>query len=421
MPFATRSAGSQAYLTPAVRHAPAGLLSLALMDARNQFLALLSHWETAMEQGLTLPPFETLERPEWLAGHVAWFADWWIGRNPRRTQGAACPHDAPRLAADEPATDRWWNPVLAPHARRWEMPLPSVAELRPVLLDQLERTLELLDRTPGSDEGLYFWRVALLHEDLRCEQLVVQAQELGLSLPVVTSAVLALREPLLLPATTWRLGEPGPGLCADIEQGLHEVQVPSFEIDAQPVSWGQMVEFVLDGGYDRQELWAPAGWEWLQLQSSLDGRRGPRHVEQIGGATGAVLQSRFGRSVRMASQQPAMHVSWWEADAYARWAGRRLPTEVEWEIAATQAASRGFRWGDVWEWTAGTVRPWPGFAAAPWTRYTDWEAQPAFGRARVLRGASFATSGRWVYPRRRAFALPQRDDLFVGFRTCSVD
>ena len=78
-------------------------------------------------------------------------------------------------------------------------------------------------------------------------------------------------------------------------------------------------------------------------------------------ASGAVLQTLFGRPARMAGSQSAMHVSWWEADAWARWAGRRLPTEVEWEIAAHAAARRGFRWGDVREWTAGTLRPWPGF------------------------------------------------------------
>jgi gamma-glutamyl hercynylcysteine S-oxide synthase len=122
----------------------------------------------------------------------------------------------------------------------------------------------------------------------------------------------------------------------------------------------------------------------------------------------------------MAGSQSVMHVSWWEADAWARWAGRRLPTDVEWEVAAHAGARRGFRWGDVREWTATTLRPWEGFVADPWTRGTEFEAQPLFGRARVQRGASFATRSRMKHPKFRGFARPERDDAFVGFRTCTL-
>ena len=95
---------------------------------------------------------------------------------------------------------------------------------------------------------------------------------------------------------------------------------------------------------------------------------------------------------------------------------RRLPTEVEWEIAAHATAGRGFRWGDVHEWTAGTFRPWPDFSADPWESYS----LPWFERARVLRGASFATRARMKHPKFRGFALPSRDDIFVGFRSCAA-
>jgi len=198
------------------------------------------------------------------------------------------------------------------------------------------------------------------------------------------------------------------------------VQVPEFEIDAQPVSWAQYVEFIADGGYDREELWRPEGWSWLQAEAARDGRRGPRHVEQIGVASGAVMQSVFGRATRMGAGQPVMHASWWEADAYARWAGRRLPAEAEWEIAALQAGRRGFRWGDVHEWTAGTLRPFDGFRSDAWTPQAELDTRNVFGRARVLRGASFATRRRLRHPRARGWALPERDDGFVGFRTCAI-
>ncbi|TFZ00369.1 ergothioneine biosynthesis protein EgtB [Ramlibacter humi] len=403
-----------------LRDPDAGVLSLALMDARNQTLQLLARYDEAMAAGLKVPVRPEFELPQWIAGHLGWFAEYWIGRNPRRGLGARCPADAPRLASIEPMADRWYHPLLSPHDARWDLPLPTPSELRAWLMETLERTVDLLDHAGPDDDGLFFFRAALLHEDLRGEQLVRQAQALGLSMPIRLPAALALREPVQLPATRWRLGSEKGGFVFDVEQWAHEVEVPEFEIDAQPVSWSQYVEFVDDGGYDRQELWRDDGWAWLERLAQSEGRRGPRHVDQIGVASGAVLQDLFGRPTRMAPQQPAMHVSWWEADAYARWSGRRLPTEVEWEVAAHRAASRGFRWGEVWEWTAGTLRPYPGFEAHAWTRHGEHEAEPVFAKARVLRGASFATRPRIRSPKFRGWALPDRDDHFVGFRTCAI-
>jgi formylglycine-generating enzyme required for sulfatase activity len=115
-----------------------------------------------------------------------------------------------------------------------------------------------------------------------------------------------------------------------------------------------------------------------------------------------------------------VHLSWWEADAWARWAGRRIATEAEWEIAAHTAGRRGFRWGEVQEWAAGTLRAWPGYRVDPWSAGGEFDPQPAFGHARVLRGASFATRARMRSPKWRGFALPQRDDGFYGFRTCAI-
>ncbi len=403
-----------------MRRAGPDLLSLALMDARNHTLHLLSQYEAALARGLEVPARIGLELPQWLAGHVAWFAEYWISRNPQRHLGSACPPDAVRLASVEPQADHWFNPALASHASRWELDLPDLQAVRAYLLETLEGTLELLDKAPQDDAGLYFFRAALFHEDLRGEQLIAMAQALGLPLQLPLPPGAAPREPLLLPATRWTLGSPPGGFVFEAEKWAHEVAVPEFEIDAQPVSWSQYVEFVDDGGYDRAELWQPQGWEWLQRAAAHEGRRGPAHVEQIGVASGAVMQALFGKPTRMAGTQPAMHLTWWEADAWARWAGRRLPTEVEWELAAHTAGRRGFRWGEVREWTAGTLRPWPGFTPDPWTARSDFEAQPAFGRARVLRGASFATPARLRHPKHRSFALPDRDDVFAGFRTCAV-
>jgi len=394
-------------------------LSLALMDARNHTLHLLAQYEQAMATGgLTMACEDGLELPQWVGGHIGWLAEYWIGRNPRRGVGRTCPADTVRLASIEPMADRWWDPELMTHAFRWQAALPPLDAVRAYLLETLESTLELLDAAQPDDDGLYFFRAALFHEDWWGEQLIVQAQALGLHLPLRLPAPAAPRGELLVPACRWMLGSTSGGFVQDVEQWAHEVAVPEFEIDAQPVSWGQFVEFVADGGYDRAQLWHPEGWVWLQAQP--DGRRAPRFVEQLGVGSGAVLQDLFGRPLRMASQQSAMHLSWWEADAWARWAGRRLATEVEWEVAAHTAANRGFRWGDVREWTAGTLRPWPGFEAAAWTRLTALEAEPAFGLARVQRGVSFAARARMRHPKLRSFALPGQDGGFVGFRSCAL-
>lgn len=377
-------------------------LSLALMDARNHTLQLLSHFE-----GIDVPCREDTELPVWVAGHIAWLAEFWTGR---QKSG---------LASIEPKADAWFNPGLAPHDARWALDLPSLEGVRAYLLETLEGTLELLEKTPEEDGALFPFRLALMHEELRREQLLTIAQTAGVPLRIELPMGMQSRDAVLVPAATWVLGAQPRGFVFDVEKWAHEVEVPEFEIDAQAVNWSQYIEFVDEGGYDREELWSPEGWTWLQKEAQVEGRRGPRHVEQIGSAGGAVRQFLFGKPTRMSGSQSAMHASWWEADAYARWAGRRLPTEVEWEMAACVAKRQGFRWGDVREWTAGTLRPWPGFTMDEWTRHTDFEAGTVFGVARVVRGASFATPPRLVDERMRRFALPDRDDAFVGFRTCS--
>jgi iron(II)-dependent oxidoreductase len=411
--------------SPDMCRAGRDMLSLALIDARNHTLHLLSLFEQALGQSMQVTPMPEVVPPVWLAGHIGWFAEWWIGRNTQRAFGNACPTRPTRLASIDPGADDWWSPLQMPLAQRDPRGLPDLPDLmqtKAYLLDTLESTLELLEHAAETDAGLYFYRLALFHEDLRGEQFVVMAQTLGLPLGAEQAPVAVTREPLLLPATRWELGTPETGFAFAQERLTHRVDVPEFEIDAQPVTWNQYIEFVDDGGYDREELWHGEGWRWLAAQ--IEGRRGPRHVEQIGvgrhGAGGSVLQQRFGATVRAAGHHSAVHLSWWEADAWARWAGRRIATEVEWEIAAHTAARRGFRWADVHEWTAGTLQPWPGYKADPWSAGGEFDPAAAFGQARVLRGASFATRARLRSPRRRGFALPERDDGFFGFRTCAL-
>jgi len=400
--------------TSNMRRAARDLLSLALMDARNRSLHWLGVYEDRLGAALQVPESSELLPPLWLAGHLGWFQERWIARNVQRQRGAGGDARGALLASIEPQADRWYDPAQLTHAARWQLDLPDAQETRQYLADTMEVTLELLEGTDDSDDALYFFRLALFHEDLQGEVWVHMAQTLGLDLraagaPVPEIASQPPREPLLFPAMRHELGSRPDGFVFDNEKWAHDVALPEFEIDALPVTWAQYAEFVEDGGYDEAPRWSPEGWAWVRR----DERRVPRHVDQM---RQGVMQQRFGRMARVPLAQPALHLSWYEADAWCRWAGRRLPTEVEWEAAACAGATRGFQFGAVWEWMGTTFRPYPGFAPDPWRDYS----QPAFGTHKVLRGGSFATHGRLRDPKFRGFALPARDDLFTGFRSCAI-
>ncbi len=395
-----------------MRRAGKGLLSLALMDARNHTLRWMSAIEAA-HPGMDAAAlrYAGINPPLWSLGHQGWYQEYWVARNVQRQRGAAARPDTPRLASIEPGADALYDPRGVPADMRWQLALPDAPDIRQYLADTLETTLDLLEHAPEEDAALYFFRMALFHEDMQSEAYAEAAQVLGLDTGLMPPSPRAahVREPMIFPAARWQLGSDTAGFAFDNEQPAHVHAVPEFEIDAQPVTWAQYCEFVEDGGYDRPDIWSSAGWAWVQR----DARRTPRYVDQM---RQTVLQNRFGRLVRAPMHEPAVHLSWYEADAWCRWAGRRLPTELEWELAAHTGASRGFRFGDVWEWTAGTFRPYPGFTPSPDSAYSE----SGFGSHRVLRGASHATCQRMRNPKFRRFLLAQQDTAFSGFRSCAL-
>jgi gamma-glutamyl hercynylcysteine S-oxide synthase len=365
-----------------IRHAGRDLLSLALIDARNHLLRLLAMDESTAALRL--------------AARAGWYADYWIARHVQRGRGEACDPRAPRLAGIEPLADSWLHADAAP---------PTPTQLRCYLTEVLEISLDLLGSAEETDQALHFYRLSLLHEDRLCETLT---QRLLLGAPPSR----AEREPLWLPGQRWQLGSAPGGLVPQAERWAHEVRVPEFEIDAQVVNWARFGEFAADAGYDRRELWSDAGWAWVQQE----GRRAPRHVEQM---QGGVLVLRQGGLQRAPPLQPVLHTTRHEAEAWCRWAGRRLPTEPEWELSAHQGA--GFAWGDVFEWVAGSARAWPDAGPImPGNVDATPDAAPDAARFGVLRGASYATRSRWVHAKARRFARPERDTMFCGFRSCAL-
>ena len=405
-------------LDPAsARRAGRDLISLQLIDARNVTLAWLDRFEASQcllgDDSSRVVPLRDI-------GRVGWAQEFWVGRHVQRQQGETAAALAPRLPSVHPQADEWFSPWDgAPWDTRPAQGLPAADEVRGYLQETLEQTLDLLAAMPEQQEGddapWHVMRWAVLNEDRLCERLAQAAQSLGVEAGETLARLgpppsRARREPLWMPARRFQVGSPPGGLVPPNERWAFEEHIPEFEIDAQAVSWAAMAEFAEDGGYDDARWWTAPGWDWVQAQE----RRAPRGVVQW---QGGVLREQARRTVRAPPGQAVAHVTWYEADAWCRWAGRRLPTEVEWEQAACTAASRGFVWADVWEWTLGSARLWP---TSNGPTVAGFSCHPPDARAKVLRGASSWTAPRAVHPKSRRFVLPDRDDGFFGFRSCAL-
>ncbi len=398
----------------ALRHSGAQWLSLALIDARNRTL----RWLTAFDDFVPADR-AAIELPAaWRVGQVAWFQEYWIGRHLQRNRGRNAEPGSLRLASIEPQADAWFaaRPLAdSPSAlASWGPNNPCHGGLRDYLVATLDSTLELLEKCGDSDDELYAYRIALLHEDRVVEALAALARAVDLPLPAGDALMPqwpahGRRQPLGFASQSITLGMPGTSFAPDNERPAADVAVAEFEIDAQPVCWAQYAEFASDGGYDEPQWWSRTGWEWVQAS----GRRAPRYVEQL---AGSVLLHRQGQMQRAAQGQSVLHANAHEAEAFCRWAGRRLPTEAEWAVAVRESAAKGFAWGDAFEWVAGTARAWPGQSNGP----AALDVPPQGADWRVLRGASRATVPRQRHAQARRYALAQRDDLFCSFRSCAL-
>lgn len=394
------------------REGDATALATALTTTRARTLALLSAYVDALGPRLAVAYSPQLNPPLWEVGHVGWFQDYWIARNRQRALGTACDPDHQRPEGRLPGADALYNSSRVEHTTRWNLPLPDLAVTRAYLEAGLAETLELLERTASTNETLYFFRLALFHEDMHAEAASYMAQALDITLPPALFCGRGGKAPdshsIRIAGGQWRLGYDGPGFAFDNELQAHGVAVTPFEIDATVLTWERYLPFLESGGYRDARCWSAEGWLWRET----GGIQAPRYLRQVG----AGWQHRlFGRWQPLALTSPAAHLTWFEADAWCRWAQRRLPTETEWECAAASAS--GFLWGDLWEWTASRFLPYPGFCAHP---YCDYSA-PWFGTRYVLRGASPATSPHIMHPRYRNFFTAERNDLHAGFRSCAID
>ncbi len=378
------------------RTASAEALAQALMATRQRTLGLMQAWQLAMPD-LAVPPLPGMNPPLWEWGHIAWFQEWWTVRNRQRHEGTRSASSGEGFGPScLRHADVLYNSSEVAHDSRWSLPLPDLQHTQNYLAEVLAHSLAYLRGAPDtSDEALYFWRLVLQHEAMHNEASVYMAQTLGLALPnalCVGHAQAGVDEvsgsALRIPAQVWTLGNSGPGFAFDNECQAHLVELSAFEIDAAAVTWAQYLPF---------------------LQAT--GHALPPHVRCEQGVW--QVQS-LGQWQALDPQAPAVHLNALDAQAWCQWAGRRLPTEAEWECAAQQS---GFVWGEVWEWTASDFAPYPGFVAHPYRDYSE----PWWHNHRVLRGACAATSSQVVDVRYRNFFVPERRDIFAGFRSVALD
>ena len=373
-------------------------LHAALDDSRARLLAIYAGLPPALWQAV--PYLRIINPPRWEIGHVAWFAERWCLR---QQNGGFAPS---RFLAD---ADRWYDSGKVEHTTRWTLDLPGLDATRAYLAGVLEATHAALD---AGVVDVYFFQLALYHEDMHCEALHYTLQTLGVPLP--SDARLAAGPPTLgeggelcFPGGEVEIGSSeNAGFVFDNEKWAHAVTLPPFAIDRRPVSNADYLAFIEDGGYARPECWSEAGRQWL----ADTGRKAPRYWRH--GAQGWERLA-YDAWIPLAPAEPVFHVSAFEAEAWCTWAGRRLPAEAEWECAAKAFGEAFSPWGHVWQWTASPFAPYAGFSPDPYADYS----QPWFHSHRAVRGGSFATPARLLDPAFRNFYEPQRDDIFVGFRS----
>jgi iron(II)-dependent oxidoreductase len=361
----------------------------------------------------------------------------------------------------QPEIDPLYDAFEHPRAQRPTLPLLAPAQARSYASDVRGRVLDLLERVsftagPLVDQGFVFGMIAQ-HEQQHDETMLATHQ-LRTGSPVLAAPpppappgdVLRLPAEVLVPGGAFTMGTSTEPWALDNERPAHLVDVPSFYLDTTPVTNAAYAQFIADGGYDQPRWWTPPGWEHRQQA----GLAAPLFWQQDGAARW--LRRRFGVTEPVPPAEPVLHVSWYEADAYARWAGRRLPTEAEWEKAArhdpVSGRSRRYPWGDtdptsdlanlgqrhlqpapagsyrpgaapcgarqligdVWEWTASDFLPYPGFAAYPYREYSEVFFGPGY---KVLRGGAFAADPVACRGTFRNWDYPVRRQIFAGFRT----
>ncbi len=419
-----------------------------LQEARQRTLQLV---EDLDDEQMIGPRLAIVNPLRWEIGHVAWFQEYWLlrhlcGRSPILPDGDAL-YDSAKVA----------------HDTRWDLRLPQKSDTIAYMSRTLDDVKQYIGKrvSSASSETEYFLSLALFHEDMHGEAITYTRQTLGYPPPQLnqskhrsqTEAVDPIAsQDAFIPGGSFLMGNTAEeGFVFDNEKQPFQVSLQPFAISRTATTNAEYRAFVDDAGYKRRELWSTDGWQWRE-------RVGASHPVYWRFEGGEWWRRNFDERVRLEANLPVLHVNWYEADAYCRWAGRRLPTEAEWEMtASTEPGSNRklkFPWGDdtpatsqanldshaigcvavgalaegdsahgcrqmignTWEWTSTDFLPYPGFVAGPYKEYSA----PWFGNHKVLRGGCWATRSRLIHNTYRNFYTPDRRDVWAGFRTCAL-
>jgi iron(II)-dependent oxidoreductase len=426
----------------------------ALRDARRHTLALVADLN---DQQLMGPRLEIVNPLLWEIGHVAWFQEYWVLRHLNRRD--------PIL----PNGDALYDSAKVAHETRWDLPLPARAKTLEYMQEVLDRITDQYHHQERiDDQAEYLLSLAVFHEDMHDEAFGYTRQTLSYPKPCfdepgkapTRDGFTAGEHPkdAQISGGRFLLGSlPDRPFVFDNEMDAHEVQVEPFLISRTAVTNAEFAAFVDDHGYEREEFWGDAGWRWRQSEQA-------RHPVYWQRDDGNWLCREFDQFVPLESWLPVLHVNWYEAEAFCGWAKRRLPTEAEWELAASTEPNdegnagsnrkRRFPWGDdsptatranldwraggcidvralpdsdsafgcrqmignVWEWTSSDFNAYPGFMAGAYQEYSA----PWFGDHKVLRGGCWTTRSRMIHNTYRNFYKPDRRDVWAGFRTCAL-
>jgi iron(II)-dependent oxidoreductase len=456
----------------------AGLIA-TMRDFRTRLLALTSDLDDRQMIG---PRLTIVNPPLWEIGHIAWFQEFWALRHLRGSR--------PILEHG----DRFYNSTDVAHDIRWELLLPSRCDTLSYMSEVLEHCISSIDgKSELSPDEYYFYWLTTFHEGMHAEALAYTRQTLGYSAPSFVRPTLgenldprAWPGDVEIPGGKFLIGaSKDVPFVFDNEKWAHQVEIKPFRIARAPVTNGEFLEFVEEGGYRDRKYWSADGWRWLESGGAPELEKSfrkffNRNITDGSEATsfddrlyrplywqpldnGRWQQRIYDRYVLLNEDLPVVHVSWYEAEAFCHWAGRRLPSEAEWELAASgelisdsensNQSRRYYPWGDqppegqhanldwqgggvvevaahpagdsafgcrqmlgnIWEWTADEFLPYPGFSFDPYKEYS----QPWFGTHKVLRGGCWATSSLLIRNSWRNFYTPDRRDVWAGFRTCA--
>ena len=415
----------------------------ALEEGRERTLALVA---SVSDEDLERVHSTLMSPLVWDLGHIAAFEDLWLvhrfGERPLLRDGLADVYDA----------------FETPREHRGDLPFLCPAEAREYLAEVRARTLDVIAQRGVGDGTIH--ELVVRHEQQHNEtmlQTLALAHLSDYQLPIAAAGVPASANDALadatglelieIPAGACTLGAAAGGFAYDNERPRHRTDVRGYLIGRTPITNGTYLTFVEGGGYQRREWWSDEGWAWKEEYD----------ITRPGGWTADLsAEWRLSKAEPLDHHRPVVHISWFEADAFARAHDARLPTESEWEKAATwdqeYGRARTYPWGenppaagvhanldqlggapapvgshpagaspygclgmigDVWEWTASNFSAYPGFVAYPYREYSEVFFGPDY---KVLRGGSWASRARVLTAAFRNWDYPQRRQIFAGLR-----